>query len=96
MKCSDCKLWKTSECKNNPEVKDLDYAETFACFESRESAISAAVNDQENLEPDSSSSHPSRDSTVRWFLIMFWVFWVVVVLGALIIYIVFTKCAPDF
>jgi len=32
MKCSDCKLWKTSECRNNPEAKDLDYAETFACF----------------------------------------------------------------
>ena len=32
MKCSDCKLWKTDECKNNPEAKDLNYAETFACF----------------------------------------------------------------
>ena len=32
MKCSDCKLWKTSECKNNPEVTDLDNAEAFACF----------------------------------------------------------------
>lgn len=32
MKCSDCKLWKTNECKNNPEAKDLNYAEAFACF----------------------------------------------------------------
>ena len=32
MKCSDCKLWKTSECKNNPEANDLDRADTLACF----------------------------------------------------------------
>jgi hypothetical protein len=36
MKCSDCELWKTEECKNNLEAKDLDYAETFACFVQKE------------------------------------------------------------
>jgi len=33
MKCSDCKLFKTDECKNNPEAKDLDYAESCSRFE---------------------------------------------------------------
>lgn len=33
MKCSDCRLFKTSECRLNPDAKNLDYAETFACFD---------------------------------------------------------------
>jgi hypothetical protein len=44
MKCSDCKLWKTDECKNNPDAKGSDCAETFACFKpsvEQESAQSA-------------------------------------------------------
>lgn len=32
LKCSDCKLWKTEECRNNPAAKNFNYADTFACF----------------------------------------------------------------
>lgn len=39
MRCSDCKLWKTEDCRNNPGEKDLDYAETFACFDLREGYV---------------------------------------------------------
>jgi len=33
MKCSDCKLFRTDGCRNNPAGKDLDFADSFACFE---------------------------------------------------------------
>ena len=42
MKCSDCKLWKTEGCRNNPGEKDLDYAETFACFDLKEGYVPPA------------------------------------------------------
>jgi hypothetical protein len=32
MRCSDCKLFRTDECTENPGGKDLDNAENFACF----------------------------------------------------------------
>lgn len=38
MKCSDCRLWETEGCIN-PEKKDLDYAETFICFDLKEGLI---------------------------------------------------------
>lgn len=42
MKCSDCKLWKTEGCRNNPGEKDLNYAETFACFDLKEGYVPPA------------------------------------------------------
>ena len=32
MKCSDCMLFRTGQCRDNPEGRDLDYADAFACF----------------------------------------------------------------
>ena len=32
MRCSDCKLFRTDQCRENPEGKDLDFADTFECF----------------------------------------------------------------
>lgn len=32
MKCSDCKLFRTDQCRENPEGKDLDFADSFECF----------------------------------------------------------------
>ena len=32
MKCSDCRFWKTEECRDNPGEADLNGAENFACF----------------------------------------------------------------
>jgi Na+-transporting methylmalonyl-CoA/oxaloacetate decarboxylase gamma subunit len=42
MKCSDCRLWKTEGCRNNPDEKDLDYAEAFACFDLKEGYVPPA------------------------------------------------------
>jgi hypothetical protein len=42
MKCSDCKLWKTEDCRNNPGEKDLNYAESFACFDLKEGYVPPA------------------------------------------------------
>ena len=42
MRCSDCKLWKTEDCRNNPSEKSLNYAETFACFDLKEGYVPPA------------------------------------------------------
>jgi hypothetical protein len=39
MKCSDCRLWRTEQCRNNPDGKDLDHAETFVCFDLKEGYV---------------------------------------------------------
>jgi len=53
MKCSDCKLWETDDCRNNPEAKDLNYAETFACFDLKEGYVPPAdvqVDDVDDMD----------------------------------------------
>lgn len=48
MKCSDCKRWETEGCIN-PEKKDLDYAETFACFVPKGEGVEGMVRKKVNL-----------------------------------------------
>ena len=97
MKCSDCKLWKTWECRNNPDAKDLDYAETFACFEVREGLKSTKVNSQDELEPNSQSNLPPINKTNRGLMIIAGVVAAIIVLGFTLFSLMFLaidECTP--
>jgi hypothetical protein len=97
MKCSDCKLWKTDKCKNNPEAQDLDNVEAFNCFELREGLKSTSVKSQHELEPNSQSNLPPRNKTNRSSMIIVWVVAVIIVLGFTLFALMFLaidECTP--
>ena len=74
MKCSDCKFFKTEECKVNPKAEDFCSAENFACFDL---VINRQTSDNEPI-PDTrfedlhSSAKPRGSSLKTAGMYVFW------------------------
>jgi hypothetical protein len=97
MKCSDCKLWQTNECKNNPDAEDWDNAETFSCFEVREGLKPTEVDSQDELAPSSQSSSPPINKTDRRLMIIAGVVAVIIAVGFTLFSLMFLaidECTP--
>jgi len=81
MKCSDCKFWKTWECQGNPDAKDSNYAETFACFipisgeDEIEQEIQADKVEVEKTETPNKEAAPHTHSGLMTFKkVLGWIF----------------------